>query len=219
MFRSKIKLILLSVASLFLFSLLTSGCLLLRYLPDDEVSITLFKAVYILPFGKKTFLEFYSPVREDARGYVPIEINQFLIQRIETTNDENEMSAIVHFYAIQASGHRIGYIHHISDEFKPKLVNQLIKELNNKSNLGGKLMMLQEIRIGKSLGKGSFGIEGLNHPNFSTLEEYREWFDKQFAPIVKTKYQEWWNSNLSWEEKKKINPLQDTNIKISECCG
>lgn len=219
MFCSKIKLILLFSISLLLLSFLTSGCLLLRYLPDNEISITLFKAVYNLPFGKKTFLEFYSPGREDVRGKVPVEINQFLIQKIETTNDENEISAIVHFYALQANAHRIGYIYHISEEAKMKVTNQLIKELNDESNLGGKLMMLEEIRTGKRLGKGSFGIEGLNHPNFSTLEEHREWFDKQSARIVKTKYQEWWTSNLSWEEKKKINPLQDTNIKVSQCCG
>jgi len=219
MFRSKIKLILLSIASLFLLTLLTSGCLLLRYLPDNEISITLFKTVYSLPIGKKSFLEFCSPVRKNESGHLPKEINQFLISKIETTNNENEISAIVNFYALQASGHRIGYIYNISEEAKIKVINQLIKEFDNESNLGGKLMMLEEIRVGKGLGKGSFSIEGTNKPKFSTLEEYKQWFDEQSAPIIKIKYQEWWNSNLSWEEKKKINPLQDTNIKISECCG
>ncbi len=118
MFHPKIKLILLSVTSLFVLTLLTSSCLLLRYLPDNEVSIALFKSVYSLPFGKKTFLEFYSPAREDARGYISVEVNQFLIQKIENSTDESEISAIVNFYAIQASEHRIGYLLHISEQAK-----------------------------------------------------------------------------------------------------
>ena len=219
MFRSKIKLILLSTALLFLLTLLTSGCLLLRYLPSNELSITLFKTVYNLPIGKKTFLEFYSPVRKNESGHLPKEIHQFLVNKIETTNNENEFSAILNFYALQASGHRIGYLHNISEEAKIKAIDQLIKEINEKSNLGGKIMMLEEIRTGKNLGKGSFSIETTNQPKFSTVEEYGKWFDEQSALIIEAKYHEWWNSNSSWEEKKKINPLQDTNIKVSECCG
>jgi hypothetical protein len=86
--------------------------------------------------------------------------------------------------------------------------------------------LLEEIRRGKSLGKGDISIKGMSKPEFTTLEEdkiwrknYEVWFNEQLKTIGKTKYQEWWNSNLSWEEKKKINPLDGTNIKVSECCG
>lgn len=219
MIRSKVKLIALSIAALFLLSFLTSGILLLRYVPDNNLSIGLFKTVYILPIGKKSFLEFYSPVREYGIGYVPKEINDFLIYRIENSTDESEISAIANFYAIQASGHRIGYLINISEPAKMKLVNQLVKELDDEATLIGKLMLLEEIRTSKGLGKGSISIEGIKYPRFSTLREFDQWFYEQSAPIVIPKYQEWWNSNLSWEEKKKINPLQDTNIKVSECCG
>lgn len=219
MFRSKIKVILLSGSLFVLLTTLTSGCLLLRYSPDNENSVGLFKIAYNISFGKKTFFRFYSPVRENERGYIPKEVNQFLIQKIENTNDESELSALIDFYALQANGYRIGYLFHISEQAKIKVASQLVKELANEENLGGKLMMLEEIRTGKLLGKGSYSIEVVNQPEFSTVEEYGKWFDEQAAPIVKTKYQEWWNSNLSWEEKKKINPLEGTNIKVSHCCG
>jgi len=219
MFRSKIKLILLSVILMFLFTGLTSGSLLLRYLPDNKAGVTLFKAVYNLPFGRETFLEFYSPMRKNEVGYVPVEVTQFLIKRLETTNDEDEISSIVHFYALQASSHRIGYLFNISEEVKTKLIIQLIEEIDDEPNLIGKLMMLEELRTSKRLGKGAVYIEGISQSKFSTAEEYRKWFYDQSASIVVKKYQEWWNSNLSWEEKRKINPLEGTGIKVSECCG
>jgi len=219
MVGSKIKVFLISSILLILLTLLTSGVLLLRYLPDNKAGVVLFKTVYSLPLNKKAFLEFYSPVRENSTGYIPIKVNQFLIQKLEDTNDENEISAIVNFYALQASGHRLGYLFHISGQAKIKIIGQLIKELDDEETFGGKLMLLEELRTGKRLGKGSFTIEGINYPKFSTPREFRKWFSEQFAPTVKTKYQQWWNSTLSWEEKKKINPLEGTNIKVSECCG
>ena len=221
MFHSKIKWICFFGAVSFLFMSLTSGILLLRFLPDEEISIGLFKTVYALPIDRKSFLEFYSPVREDNWGHISKEINDFLIYRIENSTDENELSSIAKFYAIQAIGHRLGYLINISEQSRIKLIGQLVKDLGDEGILGGKLMLLEEIRTGKRLGKGSvsiFGNEYIDQPGILT-PEYEKWFYKQAAPIVIPKYQEWWNSNLSWEEKKKINPLQDTNIKVAECCG
>jgi len=219
MVRSKTRVILFFVTLLILLTFLTSGCLLLRYLPDNEVGVVLFKFVYRLPLNRKYFLEFYSPVRKNSIGYVPVKVNQFLIQKLEDTNDDQEISAIVNFYALQASEHRLGYLINISEQAKIKIISQTIKELDEEENLGGKLMMLDEIRTGNRLGKGGYGIEGVSYPKFTSPEEYRKWFYEKSAPTVISKYQEWWNSNLSWGDKKKINPLEGTNIKVSQCCG
>lgn len=219
MVRSKIKRILFFICALLMLTCLTSSCLLLRYLPDNEYSIELFKIVYKLPVGRKSFLEFYSPARENVRGYVPVEVNQFLIQKLEVTKNENEFSAIVNFYALQASDHRLGYLLQISEQAKIKVIKQIIKDLDDEATFVGKIMMLEELRIGKSLGKGGYFIEKTNYPQFATWKEHQKWFYGQSASVVIPKYKEWWNSNLSWEEKRKINPLQETNVRVSECCG
>lgn len=219
MYHTRIKKILFCVIALLMLSLLTSGCLLLRFLPDNTVGVGLFKAVYSISLTRKNFLEFYSPVRKDAIRYVPVDVNQFLIQKIENTTDENEISAIVHFYSLQAKEHRIGYLINISESARIKVINQLIKGLDDEANLGGKLMLLEETRTDKRLGKGSVGIIGTNYLTFPTQQEYRKWFYEQSVSVVLAKYQEWWNSNLSWEEKKKINPLKNTNVGVSHCCG
>ena len=224
MVRSKIKLILLSVILLFLLTGLTSGGLLLRYLPDNKAGVILFKAVYSLPFGRKTFLEFYSPVRKNGVGYVPVEVTQFLIKRLEKTDEENEIAAIAHFYAIQSKKREYDIFRNVSERVKPLIIEQLIKELDDdSSNLSDKIMLLETTRTGKRIGKGAIGVNGVDTPTLSkpiNTEEgeklFNEWLD---AAGIKQKYQQWWNSSLSWEEKKKINPLEGTGIKVSECCG
>ncbi|MDQ3131922.1 MAG: hypothetical protein M3Q99_14335 [Acidobacteriota bacterium] len=216
----KIKKILLFISSVCLVFSIIFGSLFFYVFPEYPVNIAFFKVIYNVIPAKRSFLNFYSPVRRNIRsGYAPVEVNQFLINKITVSKNENEISAIVHFYAIQAEGHRIGYFDNFSEEVKPKIIQQLIKELDDNTNLSGKLMLLEEIRSNKRLGKGSVGISGMNHLAFSTIEEYKKWFNEELEKTAKSKYQEWWNLNLSWEEKKKIDPLEGTNIKVSECCG
>lgn len=223
MFRSKLKLILFSFLSLFVFLIITFCCLFLYNVPEHPVSIAVFKFSYALTPAKKSFLEWYSPARRDVHNwYVPTEVNQFLIEKLKSTGDENEISGIVHFYSVQAQSHRIGYFNKFSEEVKPKIIVQLLKELDEGNHISGKLMLLEEIRTNKQLGKGSVGFtkeSGIIAKDYNSFEEYEKWFDGKAAPIVVPKYHDWWNSNLSWKEKKKINPLEGTGIEVSHCCG
>lgn len=222
MLRSKFRIFLTALISIFLFFSLAVGCIFLYFFPGHPVNVALFKVVYEVTPSKKVFLDFYSPARRDIHNnYLPDEVSKFLIDKISNSNDEDEISAIVGLYALHAKSHRIGYFEHFQDDVKPKIVEALVKQLENGENLGGKLMLLEEIRSNKHLGKGSFGFsdKSIDLPKFATVEDYQKWFDEKAAPTVIPKYKQWWNSNLSWEDKKKINPLQNTNISVSECCG
>jgi hypothetical protein len=225
-FRSKLKIIIIALATIFL-SLLLVFCGLFVYgFPDHSINIALFKLTYNLTPTKKSFLEFYSPRRRDvANGDIPTEVDEFLCRRIENASEE-ELSAIVNFYTIQAAGREGACIYKTSEPTKEKIIEELVKRLKDNSDLYKKIVLLEEIRLGKSLGKGAIHVDGMNRPTSLTLEEdkawrkkYKEWFDNQLETTGKTKVQEWWNSKLSWEEKKKTNPFQGSNIKVFECCG
>jgi hypothetical protein len=226
MFRSKIKLFLTIAASIFLFLSLAFCGLFVYAFPEHPINIALFKLTYNLTPAKKSFLEFYSPARRDiANGKIPNEVDKFLCQRIEKADNE-EFSAIVNFYIFQAAGREGICIYAASDRTREKIIDQIVKQSEDNSLLYKKIVLLEQVRLGKSLGKGDISIKGMNQPRFLTLEEdkrwrkeYEKWFDEQLETTGKTKLQEWWNSDLSWEEKKKINPLEGTNIEVSECCG
>ena len=226
MVRSKIKLILISAFSLIFISFLTLFGLFVYYVPDVPVSLAVFEISYkIFPF-KKSFLEFYSPANRNFGVNIRTNTanNVFLLQRLETTKDENEIAAIAHYYALQSEKREYDIFRNVSEKVKPLIIEQLIKELNdNNSKLSDKIMLLETTRTGKRIGKGAIGVNGVDTPTLSkpiNTEEgeklFNEWLD---AASIKQKYQQWWNSSLSWEEKKKINPLEGTGIKVSECCG
>jgi len=219
MFRSKFTKILRIVASIFLVLVLVLVfCSLYVYSrPDHPVSLALFKFVYNITPAKKSFLEFYSPYRRDVNArYLPDEVDKLLCRNIETTNNEEEFSAIVNLYTMQAGGREGDCIFYVSESVKEKIAAEIIKQMDTEPNLWGQLILLEEMRLGKSLGKGYIGSSSPPYP--STREEWDEW-KEEYLPIGKEKYQEWWKSNLSWDEKRKIDPLKDAVIHIYSCCG
>lgn len=217
MFRSKLKTALLIAASIFLLFILAFCGLFVYIAPDHPVNIALFKFAYNSTAAKKSLLEFYSPYRRDVNGRsLPGEVDEFLCQKIETTEDQEEFSAIVHLYAMQAGGREGNRIFKVSDPVRQKIAAEIIKQMDENPNLWGQLILLEEIRLGKSLGKGNIGNRAPPYP--SSKEDWDKW-KEEFLPIGKQKYQEWWQSNSSWEEKKKINPLEGSAIRINSCCG
>jgi hypothetical protein len=194
---------------------LFAACLYFR--PDHPASIALFKIAYESSPTRRAFLEFYSPVRRDvSAGTIPSEIDQFLCDRVEKTTDAAELAAIVNLYEIQA-GWREGYcIYKVSDAAREKIAAQIVTDLDNDERLSAKFTLLEEIRRGESIGKG--GFEPAPERRFLTREEWLVW-TAEAEPVTKEHFQKWWNSGLSWEEKKKIAPLQGTGFGVHHCCG
>ena len=209
--KTIIKFVTLSFCLLFLV-----GFVLFIYeFPQSSASIAVTKLAYNLPLDKKFFLEFYSPRGRGVNaGNVPGEFAGFLCEKLEETTDESEISAIVNFYAIQPEALRLK----MSEPTKQKVMDQLIKSLGNNSNLQTKLILLEQVRSGKDLGKGTIRRKFSAKEDLSSREEWDNWW-KKALPAAKEKFQIWWNLNLSWEEKKKINPLEGTEVSIEECCG
>lgn len=219
MFRTKLRIISISILSLvFCFALFLSG-VFVYCAPDLIVSDIIVETAYKGSFDKKAVLEFYSPVnRQVGGGYMSPGVDEFLCRQIENTNDKSEIAAIVNFYTIQAGGREGRCIYNGSEQAKQKIIAQLIEDMNDDASFRSKMVLLEEVRRDKSLGKGLMGIGRRETDNPSTPDEWREWKD-QMPQVARQKYRDWWNSGLSWEDKKKVDPLAGTNIRVYECCG
>jgi len=218
MFHAKFRLFLTAVIVLFLFLFLASCGLYIFFDATHPVTLALFKTAYNVTPYKKSFLELYSPYRRDINArYLPPAVDEFLCRRIETTADDAEVSAIVNLYAIHAGGREGDRLFKVSEPVKEKIAAELVRQMDEDPNLWGQLILLEEIRLGKSLGKGYIDEKGAV-PKPVSREEWNQWKEEKL-PGVREKYKQWWNSGLSWEEKKKINPLEGAAIGIYDCCG
>lgn len=219
MFISRIKVILM-VTPVFL--VFTAFFLFAAYLygtPDHPISIAMFKAGYKLSPLRSSFLEFYSPqIRDVAAGYIPQEVDEFLCDRLENTTDEDELTAIINFYALQAGGRQGDRIQKLSETTRERIAGRIIKDLEANEELRGRLILLHEMRTGKSLEKGGLGPGPLETELPATTEQ-QQVSQRKAEAVAKEKFIEWWNSDLSWEEKKKINPLKGTIANMNYCCG
>lgn len=180
------------------------------YVPNSKLSILFFKIGYNLTPNKKIFLTAYSPnLRDVQAGLVPDEVSYYLCEKLENTDNRNEISSIAHFYIIQSPDREYG-IFRCSDEKRGKLVESIIEEMKDDSYFYSKIVLIEEIRQNKSLGKGRVQVS-----SNSVITQFTD----DLIPLVRQKYQEWWNLNLDWNEKRKINPLANTSIKAVSCCG
>lgn len=187
--------------------------------PDSSASIAAFRLGYsVFPF-KRSYLSFYSPLERDVNaGYIPQEIDAFLIQRLETTEDNNEFDAIVNFYCLQAGGREGDMIFRALDSTREKIAGSIIRQLDQDSTLLKQIVLLEEIRTGKSLGKGRALPRSTETKRFRSTEEWLSW-SKQITPEVRANTLTWWNSDTTWEEKIATDPLEGTSIRVYACCG
>jgi hypothetical protein len=105
--RSNITLPLKITATLVFLVVLLFCSALIYETPDCTVGISLFKISYSIPSARYSFLELYSPwQRQVDNGKFPPEIDDLLCERLEASDDQDEIAAIVNFYAVQSSGRR-----------------------------------------------------------------------------------------------------------------
>ena len=170
---------------------------------------------------KHFYLHFYSPLRRDvSAGSLPIEVDEFLCEKLEATQDKHEFDAIVHLYSLQAAGREGGCVYLTSDTTRERIAESLVSELDVEGfDLYQKIVLLEEIRLGKSLGKGRIAPSRLETQKPSGKDEWKVWMEGIALPLAKSRYLDWWQSNLSWDDKKKIDPLEGTIVGVYECCG
>ena len=204
-----------------LLAIIAVALLFVYFEPGGTVSMALFKAGYSFTPSKYSYLHFYSPLRRDvSAGYLPPEVDEFLCWNLETTQDEDEFTAIVHLYSLQAGGREGSCVYLTSDATREKIAGYLVGDLDVEGiGLYRKIILLEEIRRGKSLGKGNIAPSSIETEKPSTPDEWKSWMEGKALPIAKARYIDWWQSNLNWTDKKTINPLDGTRVGVYECCG
>lgn len=206
-----------------IFALLIIAVVLIFIYRDtgNPISIALFKFGYSVTPSKHSYLHFYSPLRRDvSAGYLPVEVDEFLCGNLETTQSPDEFAAIVHLYSIQAGGREGSCVYLTSDVTREKIAGLLVDGLDVEGiDLYRKIVLLEEIRRGEGLGKGQIAPSSTETEKPSSKEQWKSWIEGTALPIAKARYGEWWRSNLSWAEKKSINPLEGTRVGVYECCG
>lgn len=218
MFRSKIRLAVFSVVTI---GVLTFGLFIDYTVPENPFSVALFKMVYIITPYKYGFLEYYSPMRRDVNNKsVPGAVADFLCKRLERSEDPAETEAIVHLYGMQAGGRGCN-CGDASLRTQEKIVAEIMRQLESGTGtyMAKKIVLLDEIRIDSGPGKGSLLVEGIpRFPASGSVEEWVKWSDANEAAVAIPYLKAWWNSGLSWEEKKKIDPFAGTQVRIGYCC-
>jgi hypothetical protein len=220
MFRPKFSKSLKITGSIFLFLALAFCSYFIYFETRHPLNIALFKFTYNILPAKKLFLETYSPRNRDVDGgYIPPEVDEFLCQRVETTNETEEIAAIANFYALQAGGREGTCIFKVSDAKREKIAAEIIRRMDDDPDLWGQMILLEQIRLGESLGKASISSKPSSEltRNIETRQDWEKW-NAEHLPGGREKFRQWWNLNLSWEEKKKIDPLADAEIVVNSCC-
>jgi hypothetical protein len=185
----------------------------------SPLSIAAFKIGYSITPFTTSYLSFYSPLRRDVSGgYIPPEVDEFLCSTAETTEDLNEFNAIVHFYSLQAGSREGNCIFSTTDGTREKIAARIVETLNE-AEYSQQIILLEQVRLGKSLGKGFIG-HGPGERRFPTTQEQEKaWYYEKALPFARLKYIEWWNSGKTWAEKKQTDPLAGEFVHVNACCG
>lgn len=186
--------------------------------PDSTVGIAAFRLGYaVFPFTR-SYLVFYSPLRRDVdAGYIPSEVDDFLSKRLAETDDQYEFDAIVNFYCMQAGGRSGGGILRTDNIIRERVADSIVRQLDRDEYFLQSLVLLEEIRLGEFLGKDYAGPRSPN-VRLSSREEWENW-SQQVAPEVRDSLRKWSKLEIPWKERKAIDPLDGTPVRIYECCG
>jgi len=211
------------LASGIVFLVLLAFCAFIYGVPSHPISIFLFKVGYRSSalVGRHAYLQLYSPWNRDVNaGYLPKEVDEFLCGRLRTTDNASEFAAIVDLYSAQAHGRQGDCVYRSSEEVRQKVISHLIGEFDdNPKYIAGSLILIRESQFGMGLGKGGFAPSELEPAKPKTDSEWLAWYQEKGIPIATAKYREWWNSGLTWDEKKSIDPLKGTVVQFHYCCG
>jgi hypothetical protein len=201
--------------------LLLFGAAYIYGIPGSPVSIFAFKLGYQLSWDRHAYLQVYSPVYRDVNAKsLPPEVDAYLCSRVDASEDPDEIVAIADLYVLQAGGREGNCIFLVRDSAKSATTDHLIQRLERDDELSYKIViLLEEIRLGESLGKGNLGMSSLETDVPATADEWQYWTERTGLPTAKQKFIEWWHLPGEWEEKTLIDPLAGTKVRVQYCCG
>lgn len=168
----------------------------------------LFRCEYALAGNKPAMLQgFRQRLRNYDGSYIPAAADTFLCQRLKTSPSQSEVDAVIGFYISLAQGRETLGIVTLDVGTRQRAIGSILRQLSGMDDeeAGRALFLAEQIRSGKLLLKGRFYSTEPNSP--------ADWWEKTGRPQVEARYRSWWNADLSWPRKLKINPLRGSGIE------
>jgi hypothetical protein len=183
---------------------------------ESFLRYALFRTAYSIPLTDAWILRQYSNFLDKYNGgYMGERINTFLCSRLESNPSDSEMAAIIEFYGLRAGG-REGYrISEISDVAKQRAISLTLQRVDSYDErlVRGSLLIVENMRRGETIFKGGFGPADYRwrQSNFN----FKSWWAENGMAEAKGKYKEWWNGNLTWSQKRLIDPLKNSSVELT----
>ena len=142
--------------------LLTSGAVALNFVallsPRSTLGWNRFHLLYDRTDDKSGFLDDYrTRIMDHGGGYVPDATAGFLARRLEVSNDPREVSAIVHFDALQAGGREAGALFHLSDRARRRVALTVLSDWKTypQAHAEHAFVLIEGLRKNTMLGKAN----------------------------------------------------------------
>lgn len=179
--------------------------------PETVLGLARFKILYALTPSTVAALKNYDANLQAFNGsYIPLNADAFLCKRLSESASLKEKNAIVDFYIRKAGGREGQTIFRMPDDDKKRITTLLFQRLDayDSSRAAQTLILIESMRQGESLGKAHLFAQ-------KDYANYEIWLKQSGVPQAKAKYRRWWNSPLSWSQKKHIDPLKKSDLIIA----
>jgi hypothetical protein len=203
---------LLCIASLCLLGALVVGCGLVD--PGSTLGRAVFHIRYAPEHSRPSFLQVYQrSLKEYAGGYIPTEVDAFLINRLSSCQGTPEWSAILDFQLAQSSSRWGDAASQADDALKKQIIAYLIPTLEtiHPSDALKTMVFIESLRRNNSLHKGGFiARDFYDQPDLRGPSTLRR---DQLALAINS-FRRWWGDGTEWPQNKSSNPLEGTKIVI-----
>lgn len=174
----------------------------------------MFRIGYARAENRPAFLRFYTwYLRESNCGYIPTEVDEFLLRRLSHSHGTPEWSAILTFQIAQSSDRWGDAVCKADDDLKQKIIDSLIPTLTSipPSDALRTMEFIESLRRDDTIHKGGFlGRDFYDQPDPRGPSTFRT---DQFTLAVSS-FQNWWGDGSRWPQNKLTDPLEGTQIKI-----
>ncbi len=179
--------------------------------PQVAPARAIFHVGYRLTGGSDRFLTSYSQhLLETNGGTIPFEVDTYLCSRLQSTSSTSEFDALVHFYILQSNGRMGIQLGRLPDELKARVIDEIFQRITSldRPDCLKAIELVEYLRLDGDIFKPHLSRGELrNKDGISTTMP--EAIDEAV-----TRFADWWRSPFPWPEKKKISPLEGSNLSI-----
>ncbi len=178
--------------------------------PRSSVGHGVFHSAYAFPPTRPAVLRFYTwSLREFEGGYLPPGIDEFLIDRLASSEGKPEETAIIDFQIRQGSGRWGESASRAHETFQKRMIDNIMSRLDGMNDLDAvsAMVFIESLRLGDSLGKGGFAGMWTSSGTACTL-------NRPAFEAAKESFRNWWGDGSTWPGIRAKDPLAGTGLAI-----